>query len=255
MEVEEFMIQAVDMSLAAEKIDEEAKKDSTWLWEEPGLVSQVPITDEELAIARQEEVQNLNEFGVLEYADKEEFNRGNGDLWNSSRWEDLRKDAGRVCCRWVLREFATSADQGDVFSPTPDHAEVELMHVHGLDQKLDVCSLDVQRAFLHAPEVDRAFTSPPEGCECGGQIVRLKRKVYGRRNGPQVFMEWLAIQLCQRGRTRSRLCPCTFSRARQHGTTANITAHVDDLAIAALPGETENILDELREVMLLKVTG
>lgn len=42
---------------------------------------------------------------------------------------------------------------------------------------------------------------------------------------------------------------------RRSGTTATITAHVDDWAIAAMPGEMGNILDELREVMLSKVTG
>lgn len=105
------MNQAVDMSIAAEKVDEEAKKDSTWLWEEPELVSQVPIMDEELAIARQEEFQNLSESDALEYVDKEEFNRDNSDLWISSRWEDLRKDTRRVRSCWVLREFATPAGQ------------------------------------------------------------------------------------------------------------------------------------------------
>lgn len=39
VEVEKLMIQAVNMQLASEKFDQQAKREPTWLWEEPELVS------------------------------------------------------------------------------------------------------------------------------------------------------------------------------------------------------------------------
>lgn len=110
---------------------------------------------------------------------------------------------------WRHRHRHANLERTSSGPARPLRPEVELLHVHVIDQNLDLCYLDVQHACLHAPEVDRVFAAPPAGFERAEWVVRLKRKVYGRRNGPHIFTEWLAIQLCQRGWPRSRLCLCT----------------------------------------------
>ena len=255
VDFEEYLVTAVDMAEFQRRSDEDAEKDSVWMWEEPTLKFTLPITDKELIVARQEEVDNLNKFGVLKYVHPDVFSQTPDAKWIGSRWEDVRKDSGCVRSRWVLQEFATSNVHGDFHSATPDALEIELVHLHALDQELDLGYIDVQRAFLHAPEIDSVFTWAPAGHDGNGSIVQLMRKVNGRRDGSKQFGEWFAVKLQQRSWKRSRLHPCTFTRPGRDGTTMTLTAHVDDAVIAARSEDLEMIMRELREDVLLKETG
>ena len=134
-------------------------------------------------MTRSEQVDNLNQFKVLKFVAAETFANTPGAVWIGSRWVDGTKDSGCVRSRWVLQEFATKKVHGEFFSPTPDALEVELLHLHALEQQLDLCYVDVQRAFLHAPETQKVFTKAPQGWEQDGMIVQFLRKVNGRREG------------------------------------------------------------------------
>ena len=226
VDFEEYLVTAVDMAEFQRQSDADAEKDSVWLWEEPSLKYTLPITEKELVVARQEEVDNLNKFGVLKYVHIEAFSQTPGAKWIGSRWEDQRKDSGCVRSRWVLQEFATSNVHGDFHSATPDALEIELVHLHALDQDLDLGYIDVQRAFLHAPELDNVFTWAPAGHDGNGSIVQLMRKVNGRRDGSKQFGEWFAVKLLQRSWKRSTLHPCTFTRPGRDCTTMTLTAHL-----------------------------
>jgi hypothetical protein len=73
VDYEEYLVTAVDMAEVQRQSDEDAEKDSVWMWEEPTLKYTLPITDKELVVARQEEVDNLNKFGVLKYVHPDTF--------------------------------------------------------------------------------------------------------------------------------------------------------------------------------------
>ena len=130
IELEEFIVSAVDMEAIANDRDHETMKDSAWMWDEPVLTYQATITDKELLVARSEEVDNLNQFKVLKFVTAETFANTPGAIWIGSRWEDGRKDSGCLRSRWVLQEFATKKVHGEFFSPTPDALEVELSGAH-----------------------------------------------------------------------------------------------------------------------------
>lgn len=164
VEVEMLVIQAVDMVVASEKIDAGAKQDSAWLWAEPELVSQVPTTSEESAIAVQDgpELGRVRCVGVRRQAGVQPCARGPLDLqslgglaegyWTSPKPVGLTRVR---CDRQHGRPLPPPP-------PTPGRSEV---HAHAIGQPLDTCCLDMQRAFLHAPGVDRVFTAPPGGFE------------------------------------------------------------------------------------------
>ena len=74
IELEEFIVSAVDMEAIAKDRDHEAMKDSAWMWDEPVLTYQATTTDEELLVeGSSEEVDNLNQFKVLKFVAAETF--------------------------------------------------------------------------------------------------------------------------------------------------------------------------------------
>jgi hypothetical protein len=107
-DVSRVMFEAVvftncDLGDAGELIDQQAKLDETWLWEEPTLHAQLQPTEDEIGEARAEEVRNLTDFNAYEWQKIDEVT---GGMWIRSRWEEGRKDSGVYRSRWVLQEFA-----------------------------------------------------------------------------------------------------------------------------------------------------
>ncbi len=152
----------------------------------------------------------------------------------------------------MLREFNGGTKDLQYFAPTPDPAEVEALHVHALLNSKDLIYLDFSRAFLHSPETELVFTENPEGFGPPGTVSRLLRKINGRRDGTATFVEWLSVQLLQRGFRRSKLHPCTFLNDEMGVALA---CHVDDGVLACDPGLEQNLIEMLEELALVKVTG
>ena len=111
------------------------------------------ITDEELQVSRTEEYEWLQSFDALEYwrasevdtLDKKDYK------WCKNRFVDARKN-GEARSRWVLMDFAHTKGNDECYSPTPEHLQVELMHVKALRDKEDIRYVDESRSFVHAPE-------------------------------------------------------------------------------------------------------
>ncbi len=197
------------------------------------------------------EVEFLEKFQTLGYLSREQAEKANG-LWISSRWEDVRKDSGNVRSRWVLREFNGGKKDLQYFAPTPDPAEVEALHVHALRNSKDLIYLDFSRALFHSPETELVFTENPEGFGPPGTVSRLLRKINGRRDGTATCVEWLSVQLLQRGFRRSKLHQCTFLKDEMGVALA---CHVDDGVLACDLGLEQNLIEMLEEFALVKVTG
>lgn len=205
-----LVIQAVDMVVASEKIDAGAKQDSAWLWAEPELVSQVPTTSEESAIAVQDgpELGRVRCVGVRRQAGVQPCARGPLDLqslgglaegyWTSPKPVGLT----RVRC---------DRQHGRPLPPPPPPRAAPRCTPMRLASPWTLaawtCSVPscTRRGWI-------ACSRPRREASRGDQAVKLQRKVYARRNGPQVSTESLAIQLCQRGWTRANVCPRTSFR-------------------------------------------
>ena len=135
----------------------------------------------------------LSDFEAFEVVPPEEAHADSEAVWISSRWEDRRKHSGELRCRWVLREFANKPSEGEFFVATPSKTAVEVVHVRAVECGYDLVDFDFPRTFLHAPEVEHVYTQPAEGYGDKSKAAwRMRRKVNGRRNGSQDFVEWFA---------------------------------------------------------------
>ncbi len=145
-------------------MEAELEMDETWLWEEPTVVlGDGRFDDKELLKARTEEIKELGEFEAYEWYTEGDARKVEGGIWFDSKWVDERKSSGELRSRWVGREFARGNSAGDYFSPTPDHAEIEVLHLFALNHSHEIRYLDLRRAFLHAPELEWVFTNHLKG--------------------------------------------------------------------------------------------
>jgi len=80
---------------------------------------------------------------------------------------------------------------------------------------------------------------------------RVNRKIQGSRDDPQVFVEWLAPELCHKGSRRCHMDPCTFGHDKWDATTE---VHIEDGIIEILSDRTEKCVQSFDSVTLLKVT-
>ncbi len=148
------------------------------------------ISEQDLKKGRQEEMDFYAKFPAFEYVPIETYKSNPKAKYISGRWEDGRKLDGCVRCRWVLREFATKIALGDFFSATPNESDVDVLHVRAVKEGHCVRYFDVSRAFPHAPELEDIYSDPPAGFERPGFMIKMLRKINGRRDASQGYNEW-----------------------------------------------------------------
>ena len=258
--LEEHMeVQANSMEDAEALIE----KGDSWLWEEPiwePSKSNMGFTPEELTAARQKEMNALEQFGAFIWVEEHVASEHKG-RWISSRWEDIRKDTGEVRSRWVLRKYANTDAGTDHFSPTPDNASIQVLHVLALNYGWDIMYLDLRRAFMHAPEQELIFTYPPDGWQSPGWVWQLLRKINGRRDGSHEFTEWFSTQLEQLKFKRCVSHPCVFVWEPETHVDGEdrqrviLAIHVDDLMMIGPREALAKQVECVEKVVMARVTG
>ena len=93
------------------------------------------------------------------------------------------------------------------------------------------------------------FVRPPVNLRRPGCIWRLRKALYGLRQSPRLFQEFLAEALGQPGWVRCVVEPQLWFHLR---TGAMLTAHADDLMLATPPGAREEIMHNLESKMRIK---
>ena len=118
-------------------------------------------------------------------------------------------------------------------------------------RKLELQLGDIGTAFLHASlsQGMMVFVRPPVNLRRPGCIWRLKKALYGLRQSPRLFQEFLAEALGQPGWVRCVVEPQLWFHLR---TGAMLTAHADDLMLATPPGAREEIMHNLESKMRIK---
>ena len=125
-----------------------------------------------------------------------------------------------------------------------------MVHLHAMAHKQQITYIDLERAFLHAPEKQCVVTEAPEGWRKEGMCWRLKRKINGRRDGTKEFGEWFSVQLLQAGWRRSVLHPSCFTK-KIDGHLCCICTHVDDGLVTAPVHLMPQVLAFLMSIVLL----
>ena len=157
-------------------------------------------TGEELPLDQVErgmkELASFEHFGVTQWVPEKDVE---GELV-SSRWLLKRRDATTLKARIVAQQLNRGAAM-DTFAATPTTTAHRLMLYIAHIKKLNVALGDMGTAFLHAPLPKDMIVhvQPPMNLRRPGEVWKLFKALYGLRQAPRLFQEFLAASLLKLG--------------------------------------------------------
>ena len=184
---------------------------------------------EKWAEAEAVEREALDRMGVWEPVKKSEMRPGESAipiviLYNT-------KADGRYKARAVA--LGNKQSKNDVayecYSPTVSHLAIRLAIVAAASRGEAMCQYDISNAFVNAPLLpeERVFARLPP--QWGGQIVRLRKALYGLRSAPRHWYDHFSNTLQEKlGWERSQVEPGTFRKKGSRGNTLTMVLYVDD---------------------------
>jgi len=125
-------------------------------------------------------------------------------------------------------------DFGDVWAPVVRRATLLCLLSHAAAEGLQMHQLDVETAFLNGPVVEELYVREPKGYERGtpGQVLRLRKAVYGLRQAARQWFLELVKLMEQMGMWQCTADPCLFM-ADLDGERIFVLIYVDDILLIA----------------------
>ena len=158
----------------------------------------------------------------------------------SSRWIFTIKylangQIDRKKTRLVARGFTQTygEDYIDTFAPVAKLHTVRIVLSIATNLEWDLWQMDVKNAFLQGELEDEVYMHPPPGLEHlvkPGNVLRLKKAIYGLKQSPRAWYRKLSTTLNGRGFRKSELDHTLFTLTGPSGIIV-ILVYVDDLII------------------------
>jgi hypothetical protein len=141
----------------------------------------------------------------------------------------VKKFKARFCIRGDRQ--VEGVDFFETWAPVVQWTTVRSMMVLATRMNLVSAQADITAAFVHAPlsPEEHIYVRQPAGFQRDGDLVlKLKKSVYGLRQSPRNFFNYLSDHLSAQGLVPSKLDPCLFV-----GSSMVVVVYVDDLLIYA----------------------
>ena len=159
------------------------------------------------------------EIGALEHkeawevVDKEDFMNVLPSTWafKCKRYPDgsVRKLKARFCVRGDRQ--IEGVDFFETWAPVVNWNTVRLMLILSQVLGLATQQVDYTTAFLHAPIEDEVYVEMPQGYRQNGKVLRLKKSLYGLKQSPKNFFNYLKGNLEAVGfQAMTDVDPCLF---------------------------------------------
>ncbi len=131
----------------------------------------------------------------------------------------------------------------ETYAPTVRAESVRLFHIFCVEEGLQIGQYDVPQAFLKADIDHDIFVYPPKGqSEFGGQLLKLRRALYGGKQSAYLWFTMMNTFLLSLGFTSSPLDGCFYRRK-----DAVLILYCDDLRIGASPSVLASLHNSLSE--------
>jgi hypothetical protein len=136
---------------------------------------------------------------------------------------------------WVRLVFdgsrQSASTYSDTYAPTVRAESVRLFHIVCVEEGYHIGQYDVPQTFLKADIDHDIFAYPPKGQgSFPGQILKLRRALYGGKQSAFLWYQMMNVFLLELGFTPSSLDSCFYRRA-----DALLILYCDDLRIGASP--------------------
>jgi hypothetical protein len=138
----------------------------------------------------------------------------------------------------------SEATYKETYAPTVRAESVRLFHVFCVEEGFPFGQYDVPQAFLKADIDYDIFVYPPKGqSEFPGQLLKLRRALYGGKQSAFLWFSMINSFLLDLGFTPSPLDSCFYRRA-----DALLILYCDDLRIGATP----DVLASLHQALVAR---
>ena len=153
----------------------------------------------------------------------------------------IKKFKARFCaCGYSQIE---GVDVFDTFAPVAKWTTVRLLLMLALELNLTTVQADIELAFPHADVDEEIYVEMPQGFTLPGKVLKLKKTLYGIKQGPRNFFNYLKAQLEANEFVQSQHDPCLFIHPK-----VLCLSYVDDtIFVAKDAADIEAILEKLRK--------
>ena len=183
----------------------------------------------------------------------------------SSRWIFTIKyqangQIDRKKTRLVARGFTQTygEDYIDTFAPVAKLHTIRIVLSLAVNLEWGLWQMDVKNAFLQGELEDEVYMLPPPGLEHlvkQGNVLRLKKAIYGLKQSPRAWYNKLSTTLNGRGFRKSELDHTLFTLNTPSGIVV-LLVYVDDIIITGSDKEEiQATKDFLKSVFEIKDLG
>lgn len=163
-----------------------------------------------------------------------------------SRWVFTRKNVdGRseMKARLVARGYQQPSLEDDIiFSPVCRMLTLRLLLGLAVDNGMQIEQLDCRSAFLRSKLNEPVYMKPPSGLEnSNGLVCKLIKSLYGLRQSPKCFNDYVNDKLSFMGLTRSKIDPCLYFK-----TNLWILIWIDDFLVFS---KSEDVLQNVKAAL------
>lgn len=193
------------------------------------------------------ELATLEAMNAWDVVDRPKHKKVLPSLWafRRKRLPDgtIRKHKARFTARGDKQ--IEGEDFNETYAPVVQWTTIRLMFVLQCLLNLESVSADVSCAFLHGtlPANEEIFVEMPRGFVKPGKVLKLKKSLYGLRQAPRCFWQYLTSAMNECGLKQSGFDPCLFI-----GEKVIAVAYVDDILFWSKDSAAiAKVMDSLRE--------
>ena len=152
----------------------------------------------------------------------------------------VKKLKARLCVRGDQQ--LEGIDFFDTYSPVVGWSTIRLLLIMSIILDLDTKQVDYTLAFVHAEAEPGTYIEMPRMFEKEGFVLELKRNLYGQRDAPLKFFNYLKEGLEDRGFKQARNEPCLF-----YSKDVIVLTYIDDCIYLARSGKKiDDVIESMR---------
>jgi hypothetical protein len=200
--------------------------------------------------ACEEEKRSFEVMGVYDVVPRPENRKVLGSKWvlRIKRGPDgaIQKYKARVVAQGFTQ--IEGVDYDETFAPVAKLASLRAVLALATELNWEIHQMDVKAAYLNGALEEDIFMAPPPGFDIPeGMVLKLKKAVYGTKQGGRVWYKNVKAELEEMGYERTESDHGVFVRFRD-GVVSIILLYVDDFTmvckdIKAIEGDKEALME------------
>ncbi|XP_063230709.1 copia protein isoform X1 [Bacillus rossius redtenbacheri] len=205
-----------------------------------------------LALSVSSDVPNSFKDAVKDAGWRQALNEELSSLESNETWEvvEAPMDASVIDSRWIFSSKSVDGttkkkarlvargyqqptlENEDIFSPVARMTTLRVLLSVAVERGLQLHQLDVRSAFLKSKLPVPVYMKPPDGVQCSDdKLLKLNKALYGLRQSPKAWNDYVNSELINLGFMRSKIDPCLYHRG-----TFYILVWVDDFLLVSNSG-------------------